>query len=261
MKFELYQIDAFANKVFEGNPAAVCPLDEWLPGDVMQSIALENNLSETAFFVRVGDKYHIRWFTPTTEVDLCGHATLASAFVIFNELDYTENEIIFKSKSGALNVSREKDWLRMDFPAQEPRPCSVPENILDEFKDKPVECYQAEDYIVVFEDENQVVSAKPDFQKLMKLDRRGVIITSPSKEYDFVNRFFAPKVGVDEDPVTGSAFTQLIPLWSKKLKKNDLMAKQVSQRGGEVKCHNAAERVIISGKAVKYMKTVIEIKD
>jgi PhzF family phenazine biosynthesis protein len=259
MELTLYQIDAFANKPFEGNPAAICPLDEWLPEELMQSIASENNLSETAYFVKTGDGYHIRWFTPSHEVDLCGHATLASAYVIFNILGYNKSQIVFESRSGRLTVKRHNDRFEMDFPAQPPVPCDTPQEILNAFKRTPSECLKSEDYIVVFEDEASILNANPDFSLLSELNLRGVAITSVSNEYDFVTRFFAPKYGINEDPVTGSAFTQLIPYWANKLNKNALIAKQVSRRGGEVGCGYSGNRVQISGKAAKYMVGIIEV--
>ena len=259
MELTLYQIDAFANKPFEGNPAAICPLNEWLSDEIMQSIATENNLSETAYFVKNNNGYHIRWFTPAHEVNLCGHATLASAYVIFNILESKEQEITFESKSGLLTVKRNNAWLQMDFPSQPPVRCEMPQQILEAFDETPVECLKSEDYIVVFENEETILNSKPKLSLLSELDLRGVAITSKSKKYDFVTRFFAPKYGINEDPVTGSAFTQLIPYWSDKLNKNTLNAKQVSNRGGEVKCIHSGERVTISGEAVKYMVGTIEI--
>ncbi len=259
MELRLYQIDAFASKPFEGNPAAICPLDDWLPDAVMQSIAAENNLSETAYFVPTNGGYHIRWFTPACEVELCGHATLASAWVIFNILGQQNNEIAFESKSGILTVVRKDDWLELDFPTKIPVECSIPEQILNAFAATPAECLKADDYIVVFDNEAEVVSVKPDIGLLSQLDLRGVAITAKSNDYDFVVRFFAPGHGIDEDPVTGSLFTELIPYWSEKLNKTALTAKQVSARGGEVGCVYAGDRVKISGKAVKYLEGRISI--
>lgn len=259
MKLTLYQIDAFANKPFEGNPAAICPLDDWLPDELMKSIAAENNLSETAFFVPTGKGYHIRWFTPLHEVNLCGHATLASAYVIFNFLGYQKDAITFESKGGILTVTKQGDWLQLDFPTNMPLACSVPEQILNAFAATPVECLKADDYIVVFEDEAIIVNAKPDITLLSELDLRGVAITAKSDHYDFVARFFAPKHGIAEDPVTGSLFTELIPYWSEKLNKKQLTAKQVSARGGEVGCVYAGERVKISGRAITYMTGTISV--
>ena len=259
MKLKLYQIDAFANKLFEGNPAAVCPLDSWLPDEIMQAIATENNLSETAYFVQTDEGYHIRWFTPVHEVDLCGHATLASAYVIFNIIGYSQQQISFQSKSGVLTVQKNNEWLEMNFPSQPPQECNIPPEILSAFNVQPVSCLKREDYIVILETEEDVLAAKPNLSKLCELDLRGVAVTSKSRSYDFVIRFFAPKYGINEDPVTGSAFTQLIPYWSEILGKNKLKAKQVSNRGGEVMCVLLGNRVKISGKAVKYMIGVIEI--
>jgi PhzF family phenazine biosynthesis protein len=259
MELTLYQIDAFANKPFEGNPAAICPLDSWLPDELMQSIAAENNLSETAFFIPANNGYHIRWFTPLYEVNLCGHATLASAYVIFNCLGYERHEIAFESKSGILTVTKKGDWLELDFPTKVPVACSTPEQILNAFSIKPTECLKADDYIVVFENEATVAEARPDIALLAQLDLRGVAITANSQHYDFVTRFFAPKHGLAEDPVTGSVFTELIPYWSDKLNKQQLTAKQISARGGEVGCVYAGDRVKISGKAVKYMQGTIHL--
>ncbi len=259
MKISLYQIDAFASELFEGNPAAVCPLVDWLPDEVMQSIASENNLSETAFFIPKGNGYHIRWFTPTSEVDLCGHATLASAYVVFNILGYQKDRIAFDSRSGILTVARDNEWLIMDFPCQAPVVCDIPEAIIQAFNIRPVECLKSEDLIVVFGGEKDVESANPDFERLKKLDLRGVIITAASNRYDFVARFFAPKYGIPEDPVTGSAYTQLAPYWESKMGPKRFRVKQVSFRGGELTCEVVGNRVYISGKAVKYMEGEIVI--
>ncbi len=259
MELDLYQIDAFTDRPFEGNPAAVIPLETWLPDNTMQSIAEENNLSETAFFVPTNKGFHIRWFTPKTEVDLCGHATLAAAYVLFNILGYKKNRIEFESKSGTLTVLQKDDWIVMDFPAQLPIPCNVPDEIAKAFSKAPIECLRSEDYIVVFETESDISSIEPDIDYLKKLDLRGVIITARSRKYDFVSRFFAPKYGIDEDPVTGSAHTQLIPYWARKLGKSKMTVKQVSRRGGEIICELHDDRVLISGKAVKFLEGKIEL--
>ncbi len=259
MKLNLYQIDAFAQNIFEGNPAAVCPLEEWIDDAIMQKIANENNLSETAFFVKEDDKYHIRWFTPTSEVDMCGHATLASAYVLFEILDYTKKEILFNSKSGLLKVVKNKDKYQMDFPTTKIKKCDIPDTLINAFNVKPIECYKSMDYILVFESEQDIVNAVPNLELLKKVETRGVIITAKSQKYDFVNRMFAPKYGIDEDPVTGSAFTQLIPYWHEKLNKNTFRAKQVSQRGGKVFCTLENDRVKISGYGIKYLEAVLEI--
>jgi PhzF family phenazine biosynthesis protein len=258
-KLATYQIDAFANNAFEGNPAAICPLEAWLADETMQAIAAENNLSETAFFVPFDDGYHIRWFTPVREVRLCGHATLASAYVLFNLVGHAGDTVRFHSLSGPLAVTRRDGLLEMDFPAQPPSPCDTPAAIVDAFGIEPDVCLAAEDYVVVFADEDVVVGAAPDMTALKQLDLRGVIVTARGRRHDFVNRFFAPKYGIEEDPVTGSAFTQLIPYWAGVLGKRELTAKQVSSRGGEIWGRFAGERVMIAGKAVKYLEGMIEI--
>ena len=254
MKLRLYQVDAFAEKVYEGNPAAVVPLSEWLPDSTLQNIALENNLSETAFFVPVENGFHIRWFTPLAEVDLCGHATLASAYVLFNHLDYNQNQIRFESKSGELKVKKENELIVLNFPVSELLEIDVPENLKSAFNSRPVQCFRGrDDIMLVFNSEKQILDLKPDFQKIIQSKTRGIIATAKSEKYDFVSRFFAPAVGVNEDPVTGSAHTMLIPFWSKQLDKTSLIAKQVSKRGGILDCKNLGERVEIGGKAVTYL--------
>lgn len=259
MKQPLYHIDAFAERPFEGNPAAVCPLATWLDDELMQAIAAENNVSETAFFVKTPQGYRIRWFSPVAEVDLCGHATLASAFVLFNYLSYPGNEVRFESNSGVLSVKREGDRLEMDFPAQPAVSCPLPDPLRNAFDREPLACLRSQDYVVVFADETEVKHMRVDFSLLAELDLRGVAITSQAKDYDFVSRFFAPKYGIDEDPVTGSSFTQLIPYWSQRLNKRELTAKQVSSRGGEIEGVYLGNRVLIRGKAVLYMIGTLEI--
>jgi len=260
MELNIYQIDAFASKPFEGNPAAVCPLDEWLPDEIMQSIAEENNLSETAFFIPTDNGFHIRWFTPASEVDLCGHATLAAAYVLFNILGYKGDKVVFNSKSGILSVTKDDEWLVMNFPAQPPVLCDIPKEIVKAFDTAPIECLKSEDYIVVFGREIDIETANPDFEQLKKLDLRGVIITAKSSKYDFITRFFAPKYGVPEDPVTGSAYTQLAPYWASKIGKKRFNVKQVSLRGGELSCEIVDDRVLIYGKAIKYLEGKIKIE-
>lgn len=259
MKLAIYQIDAFAEKPFEGNPAAVVPLDVWLPDSIMQAIAAENNLAETAFFVRSQHGYHIRWFTPNSEVSLCGHATLASAFVLFNLLGYQQPVVSFESLSGELRVTQADGLLTLDFPIQPPQACHTPEPLIRGLGKAPLACLKHDDYVAVFENEKDVLAIRPDYDALQQLDLRGVIVTAPSSEFDFIARFFAPKLGVPEDPVTGSAYTQLIPYWSDKLGKSRLQAKQVSARGGKLGCERKGERVLISGRAVTYMMGSIEI--
>jgi PhzF family phenazine biosynthesis protein len=260
MKLAIYQIDAFAEKLFEGNPAAVVPLDEWLPDVVMQAIAEENNLAETAFFVPSVSGFHIRWFTPNKEVRLCGHATLASAYVLFNILGHKESLLSFESLSGPLLVTRSDELLTLDFPAQPPRTCDIPLLLSKGLGKAPVECFRHNDYLAIFEKEEDVLNITPDQDSLKQLDLRGVIATAPSSEYDFIVRFFAPKFGIPEDSVTGSAYTQLTPYWAHKLGKLQLKAIQVSARGGKVLCELQGDRVLISGGAVKYLEGTIEIK-
>ena len=259
MKINVYHVDAFANKAFEGSPAAICPLDQWLPEQTMQALAAENNLSETAFFVTEGDGFALRWFTPTTEVDLCGHATLAAAYVLFEELGYQGEVIRFSTKSGTLSVVRNGDSLRLDFPAQQPLPFELPMQLVEAFATTPEDCLKFADIIAVFPSEEMVRSADPDMALLAELDCRGIIITAESAEYDFIARWFGPRTGITEDPVTGSAFTQLVPYWANRLGKTKFRAKQVSQRGGEVTCELVRDRVLISGKVVLFMRGIIEI--
>jgi len=259
MKLAIYQIDAFAEKQFEGNPAGVVPLEEWLSDNTMQAIAEENNLAETAFFVPTKNGFHIRWFTPNKEVKLCGHATLASAYVLFNILGYKEQVLSFESLSGVLLVSKKDKLLTLDFPTQPPEICSTPSSLLSGLGKAPLECLKHDDYVAVFEKEEDVLGITPNHEALKKLDLRGVIATAPSSEFDFIARFFAPKFGILEDPVTGSAYTQLMPYWSQKLGKSKLNAKQVSARGGKVFCELQGKRTLISGGAVKYLEGTIEI--
>ncbi len=261
MKLPLYQVDAFTGRVFSGNPAAVCPLEHWPADSPLQSIAAENNLSETAFFTRDGDAFHIRWFTPAAEVDLCGHATLASAFVLFSILGFSGNRIMFRSRSGDLTVERaENGLLTMDFPAQPPAPFVAPEYLIASLGQTPSETLHAQDYFFVFSHERLVRDLQPDFGLMSKADLRGVIVTAPGTGgVDFVSRFFAPKLGVPEDPVTGSAHCALIPYWSRRLGKRRLYALQVSARGGELFCSDNGGRVGIAGRAAKYLEGTIEI--
>jgi len=259
MKISIFQVDAFTSELFCGNPAAVCPLENWTSDKILQSIASENNLSETAFFVRENDGYRIRWFTPTCEVDLCGHATLASAYIIFEEIDRTVTKIKFYSNSGELHVTRDSDLISLDFPSLPPKISQNPEKIYSAFNIKPIEVLEADDYLLIYDNQQQIESILPDFNLLKELDLRGVIVSSKGKDCDFVSRFFASKYGIDEDPVTGSAHCTLIPYWSEKLGKKKLHAKQLSKRGGELFCEMKNDRVIISGQTAQYMKGEIEI--
>jgi PhzF family phenazine biosynthesis protein len=252
------QVDAFAGQVFSGNPAAVCALETWLPDVQMQAIAAEINLADTAFFVRNGSSYQLRWFTPLVEVELCGHATLASAFVILNDLTPGERSVSFETKSGTLTVTREGDLYSLDLPARPPLPCDdVYPGLLAALGGKPEAVLTARDYVVVYGSEVEVRSLQPDMQALMTIDRFAVIATAPGREADFVSRFFAPAQGVPEDPVTGSAHCSLIPYWSQRLGKKKLHAYQVSARGGELWCQDRGERVTISGKAVRFLEGTI----
>lgn len=260
MKLTMYQVDAFTEKVFTGNPAAVVPLKKWLPQKTMLKIAAENNLSETAFFVKRGKDYHIRWMTPAVEVPLCGHATLASAFVIFNYLDKRVKKISFKSKSGKLSVEKDKNLIKLNFPSRNPVKKNAPLSLLLGLKMKPEEVYYSEGYyLVVYKSEKDVFSITPDFNELLKLKSSEVIVTAPGTRSDFVSRMFAPMVGINEDPVTGSAHTILTPYWSKRLNKKELKAFQISKRGGELQCRDLGTRTEIAGKAVLYLKGDIYI--
>lgn len=254
MKLQLYQVDAFAENIFEGNPAAVIPLEKWLPDSVLQKIALENNLSETAFFISTASGFHIRWFTPLAEVDLCGHATLATSHVLFHHLNFVGKEIHFESRSGILKVKKEGDLIVLDFPASFVTKVEIPSNLAQAFNIQPEKCFKGrEDLMLIFENESDIQNLKPDFQKIAESETRGIIATAKSEKFDFVSRFFAPAVGVNEDPVTGSAHTMLIPYWSEVLNKSNMTAKQISSRGGILQCKNSGERVEIGGKAVTYL--------
>jgi len=253
----IYQVDAFASRVFSGNPAAVCPLEQWLPDEKMQAIAAENNLAETAFFVRNGDGYQLRWFTPTVEVDLCGHATLASAFVIMNHLTPAAKAVQFSTKSGKLAVTRDGDLLSLDFPARQPLECEVHPELISAMGGRPETVLASQDYLVVYASEAELRSLKPDMNILAKVDRFAVIATAPGKDVDFISRFFAPKQGIPEDPVTGRAHCTLIPYWSKRIGKKKLQAYQASPRGGELWCEDRGQRETISGRGVEFLQGTI----
>jgi PhzF family phenazine biosynthesis protein len=259
MRLPLYQVDAFTSRVFGGNPAGIVPLDSWLPDDVMQAIAAENNLAETAFFVREGDGFHLRWFTPTVEIDLCGHATLGSAHLLFASLGYDGAKIDFMTRSGKLTVTRQGDGLAMELPARPPQPCAVPPDLDKALGKVPTAVFAARDYLMVYEREADVRALKPDMERISRLDRFGVIVTAPGESCDFVSRFFAPAQGVPEDPVTGSAHCTLIPYWSKRLGKKSLQARQISPRVGELSCEDREDRVVVAGKAVLYLEGTIHV--
>ena len=259
MKLSIYQIDAFTDKLFGGNPAAVIPLDKWLPAKKMQQLAVENNLSETVFFVPSKNKevdYEIRWFTPTVEINLCGHATLAAAYVIFNELKPKKKKIIFHSQSGLLKVARNGSKIEMDFPSWKPHDVAeIPDGLSAALGNIPIgSLHKYRDLVVVLNDESAVMQCNPDFAALRAISD-AVIVTAPGTSCDFVSRFFGPGVGVDEDPVTGSAHSQLIPYWSERLGKKKMKAKQLSARGGTIGCVQLNEaRVLMTGACVLFMK-------
>lgn len=260
MKLKLYQVDAFAAQVFEGNPAAVCPLEHWLDDAILQAIAEENNLSETAFFVPSKKGFKLRWFTPVKEIDLCGHATLATAHIIFSTLGYSQQVITFETRSGELLVEKKGSLLQMDFPVCTPVSCKPPDLLIDALGQRPIEVLAADDYMAVFDSEATIHAITPNQALLSQLDLRGVTICAPGADVDFVSRFFAPKFGVPEDPVTGSAHCSLAPYWANRLGKTTLNARQVSKRGGNITCEMKGDRVLLSGQAVTYMEAEIAFK-
>jgi len=254
MKIPIYQVDAFTNKFFGGNPAAVCLLESWPEDELLQNIGAENNLAETAFLVRVDDYYEIRWFTPTIEVDLCGHATLASAHVLFNHMGLKTDNVQFKTvQHGMLSVNMTDDLLTLNFPSSKLLEYETSRTLIDGLGKSPVEVYASRDILAIYETEDDIRSLKPNFETIKKLDQLGVIVSAPGENSDFVSRFFAPNAGINEDPVTGSAHTTLIPYWSKKLKKDRLHAYQLSKRKGELFCENKGNRVLISGNAKTFL--------
>lgn len=261
MNIPFYQVDAFTSKIFGGNPAAVCLLASWLDDDLLQAIAAENNLSETAFLVPTTEgRYGLRWFTPTVEVDLCGHATLASAFVIFSFIDSQLPAVLFETAGGLLSVAKSGELLVMDFPARKPVPAAVPPLLAQALGAEPLEVLRSRDLVAVFGDESVIREMRPDFDKLKQIpDAFAVIVTAPGTAADFVSRFFAPNAGIPEDPVTGSAHCTLIPYWAGRLKKNALHALQLSPRGGELFGEQAGDRVLISGQAVLYAKGELSV--
>lgn len=261
MKIPLYQVDAFTSELFTGNPAAVCILDEWLDDARLQAVAAENNLSETAFLIRRDQGFELRWFTPVTEVPLCGHATLASAFVVFNYLNWPEDTVHFQTRrSGILTVKRNGELLEMDFPAMIPAPQETPRGLASALGHIPQQVLGTErQLLVVFEDERTVTELNPELSRLAQYEHLGTIVTAPGEQCDFVSRYFAPHVGVPEDPVTGSAHCILVPYWAKRLGKKRLHARQVSKRGGELFCEDRGDRVTIAGKAVLYLEGMITV--
>jgi PhzF family phenazine biosynthesis protein len=259
MQLTLFQADAFTDHVFGGNPAAVCPLDTWLPDALMQAIAAENNLAETAFFVPEGDGYRLRWFTPTLEIDLCGHATLATAHIIWQHLGYVGDEIRFYTRSGCLPVTRRAAGYTLDFPSRPPVAVVPSDDLLQAIGQQPVWAGRSRDYLVLLDSEAAVRALRPDLVAVARLDAIGLIVTAPGEQVDFVSRFFGPQAGVPEDPVTGSAHSTLIPFWAERLGKTQLEAWQVSQRGGVLHCELIGDRVRMTGQAVTYMKADIFI--
>ncbi len=255
-----YQVDAFTNEMFKGNPAGVCPLNSWLSEEKMQAIAKENNLSETAFFVKNNQQFDIRWFTPSSEIDLCGHATLATAHILFTELGFEANKIMFNSKSGTLTVEKKDNWYTLNFPSEKIEEIEIPEILKKAFNVPILKCYKGKwKCLVELKDETAITALTPNFNLLKQLEFYGVIVTSKGDSSDFVSRFFAPKIGINEDPVTGSAHTLLIPFWANKLNKQNLTAYQLSERIGFLKCQNFEERVEMSGQAITYLKGQINI--
>lgn len=254
MKISMYQVDAFAGEIFKGNPAAICILENWIDEKLMQNIAMENNLSETAFCIVKEDICELRWFTPEEEIDLCGHATLATAFVIFEILNYPSNKIKFTTKSGILDVEKDEENIIMEFPSREGRKVPITEQLIKGLGKEPKEVYESRDLMVVYDNEQDIKDLDPNMEELKLIDTFGIIVTSVGKEVDFVSRYFAPLCGICEDPVTGSAHCTLVPYWSKILGKKKLLAQQLSQRGGKLKCEDALDKVKISGKAKLFFK-------
>jgi len=252
-----FEVHSFTQKIFHGNPAGVCLLDRWIDDDSMQRIAAENNLSETAFFVPKEDHYELRWFTPTVEVDLCGHATLATAYVLFDHLGYEGDAIVFQTQSGELTVWKDNDFLIMDFPSRPAASVEIPDHLINGFRRDVGTVLKSRDYMVVFDSENEVRDLQPDYSELEKIDCEGIIVTAPGDEVDFVSRFFAPRMGIAEDPVTGSAHSTLTPYWADRLGKSRLRARQVSERGGDLWCRQSDERVQIAGHAVLYLRGLL----
>lgn len=259
MDIKLFQLDSFSDQLFGGNPAAVCPLESWLDDTLMQAIAAENNLSETAFFVGGNGKYELRWFTPVDEVDLCGHATLASAQVIMSELEPACSQLTFSTRSGDLYVRREGDTYVMDFPSRVPRTVDIPAALLEAVSIAPKVVLADEDYLLVYTSQRDIEKLKVDYEKLKLIPLRGVIVTAPGDEVDFVSRFFAPKLAIDEDPVTGSAHCALTPYWAEKMNKTSFVAKQLSKRGGTIVCELDGSRVKLSGQCVKYLEGTVRL--
>jgi PhzF family phenazine biosynthesis protein len=259
MKLKLFQVDAFSNTTLGGNPAAVCPLDEWLPDEKLLAIAAENNVAETAYFVRSGEGYQLRWFTPEVEVDLCGHATLAASWVLFNELNVEVETLHFSTRGGELRVNRRGNLLAMDFPATVPVHREAPPGLLEALGIAKAEVLEARDYVVVVESEAELASISPDFALLKDVTSFGVCVTTKGKEFDFVSRWFGPKIGVNEDITTGAAHAWLAPYWAERLGKHTLTAQQGGKRKGQLTCEVLGERVLLIGAASTYLRGEIEV--
>lgn len=259
MRIPIFQVDAFSDKLFGGNPAVVCPLPGWLPDETLQAIAAENNLAETAFFVEKESGYHLRWFTPACKVDLCGHATLATAYVLFSELGRRDEKVEFDTLSGRLSVTKSGDMLALHFPARKPEPVTPDPKLWEALGIEETEILAARDYLVILKNQQEVLSVQPDMTKLARIDRFATIVTSVGETADFVSRFFAPAKGVPEDPVTGSAHCTLIPFWAERLGKTEMQARQLSQRGGDLWCKYEPPLVEIAGSAVMYLRGEIEV--
>jgi PhzF family phenazine biosynthesis protein len=259
MKLPLYQVDTFTSRLFGGNPAAVVLMDEWLPDDVLAAIAAENNLAETAYVIPRAEPMPLRWFTPKLEVDLCGHATLATADVLFRHRFPERERLSFETRSGQLTVARDGERLSMDFPSRPGMPVEVTEELVAALGRRPREAYRSRDLMAVFEKESDVREIEPDLQRIWAIDAFAIIVTAPGTEVDFVSRFFTPRAGIPEDPVTGSAHCTLIPYWAARLGKTELTARQLSRRGGELYCRLRGERVDIAGRAVEYLKGEITV--
>jgi len=264
LKLKIFQIDAFTDQLFGGNPAAVCPLDEWHDDNTLQQIAIENNLAETAYFIKSSEnRYHLRWFTPECEMDLCGHATLASAYVIIYELGNDHNEIIFNTLSGVLKVNKEGNLLSLDFPSRPAQKANLPAIIKDGLNIQPQEVWKSRDYLLVYNSEEEIKNIEPNLSILnqINIDPGGIIVTAKAtaKNFDFVSRFFTPQASIFEDPVTGSAHCTLVPYWANRLQKTELKAMQLSDRRGKLYCQLKNDRVQIMGQAVKYMEGIIQL--
>lgn len=255
MKYDIYQVDSFTDKLFEGNPASVIPLKKWLPTDILLKIAKENAVAETAFFIKKADHFHLRWFTPDIEIDLCGHATLAAAHIIKSELKYG-SDITFKTISGDLHVKNHSNLYYLDFPSRMPKTSKIPDEIRLSLNIQPQKVYKSRDYLLVYKNEKEIEDIIIDrtFFDRINLGYGGVIVTSPGKKYDFVSRFFTPQATILEDPVTGSSHCSLVPYWANILSKQNLVSSQISKRGGTLYCKNLIDRVIIGGKAITYSK-------